>query len=65
MLDQRGVADRFLAAGETLQLHGFAQVSLDIGDFPTPHPYGLALWQKRIERLLTDRIDELGVRGTD
>lgn len=61
ILDQRGIVDRFLAAGQITQVHGFAQVRLDISDFPTRHPYGLALWQKHIERLLTARADEVGV----
>lgn len=61
ILDQRGIVDRFLAAGQTMQVHGFAQVRLDISDFATRHPYGLALWQKHIERLLAEWVDELGV----
>src|SRR5690606_31986302 len=43
------------------QVAGFAGVRLDIGDFPTRHPYGLALVQKHTERLLADWIEELGV----
>jgi 2-polyprenyl-6-methoxyphenol hydroxylase-like FAD-dependent oxidoreductase len=61
ILDQRGIADRFLASGQTAQVAGFAQIRLDISDFPTRHPYGLALWQKDIERILADWVDELGV----
>jgi 2-polyprenyl-6-methoxyphenol hydroxylase-like FAD-dependent oxidoreductase len=62
VLDQRGVVDRFLAAGQTAQVYGFGGVHFDISDFPTRHPYGLALWQKHIERILAGWIDELGVR---
>ena len=61
IFDQRGIADRFLARGRTAQVAGFAGVSLDISDFPTRHNYGLALWQKHIERILTDWVEELGV----
>ena len=61
VFDQRGIADRFLAQGRTAQVAGFAGVSLDISDFPTRHNYGLALWQKHIERILTDWVEELGV----
>lgn len=61
IFDQRGIADRFLAQGRTAQVAGFAGVSLDISDFPTRHNYGLALWQKHIERILTDWVEELGV----
>lgn len=61
VLDQRGIADRFLAAGQAMQIQGFAGIPLDISDFPTRHPYGLALWQGHIERLLAEWVDELGV----
>ncbi|WP_028137699.1 FAD-dependent monooxygenase [Bradyrhizobium japonicum] len=61
VLDQRGVADRFLREGEILQLTGFAWTPLDISDLPTRHPYGLKLRQTRIERILADWATELGV----
>jgi 2-polyprenyl-6-methoxyphenol hydroxylase-like FAD-dependent oxidoreductase len=61
VLDQRGVADRFLAEGQVAQVAGFALVGFDIGDFPTRHPYGLGLWQNHIERILAGWVDELGV----
>jgi 2-polyprenyl-6-methoxyphenol hydroxylase-like FAD-dependent oxidoreductase len=61
ILDQRGIADRFLAEGRISQLAGFAWTPLDISDFPTRHNYGLALWQDRIERILADWVQELNV----
>lgn len=61
VLDQRGIAARFLEAGQTAQLTGFAVSRLNISDFPTRHNYGLALAQKHIERLLCDWVKELGV----
>jgi 3-(3-hydroxy-phenyl)propionate hydroxylase len=61
ILDQRGIADRFLAAGQTAQTARFGTTPLDISGFPTRHPYGLALWQNRIEPILADWIAELGV----
>jgi len=61
VLDQRGIADRFLAQGQVAQVAGFAWIRLDISDFPTRHPYGLALRQERIEQILADWIGELGV----
>jgi 2-polyprenyl-6-methoxyphenol hydroxylase-like FAD-dependent oxidoreductase len=61
VLDQRGIADRFLSQGQVAQVAGFAWIRLDISDFPTRHPYGLALWQNHIERILADWVDELGV----
>src|ERR671923_389275 len=61
LFDQRGIADRFLSQGQVAQVARFAGVSLDISDFPTRHPYGLALWQKHIERILAGWVEELGV----
>lgn len=61
VFDQRGIAERFLAQGQAVQVASFASTRLDISDFPTRHPYGLGLWQKRIERILADWVDELGV----
>jgi 2-polyprenyl-6-methoxyphenol hydroxylase-like FAD-dependent oxidoreductase len=61
VLDQRGVADRFLAEGRVAQIAGFAGVPLDISDFPTRHNYGLALLQKHIERILADWVAEVDV----
>jgi 2-polyprenyl-6-methoxyphenol hydroxylase-like FAD-dependent oxidoreductase len=61
VLDQRGIADRFLAEGQVAQVAGFGMIRLDIGDFPTRHPYGLGLWQKHIERILAGWVEELSV----
>ena len=61
ILDQRGIADRFLAEGKTMQVAGFAHITLDISDFPTRHNYGLALWQKHFEHILAGWIDELAI----
>ncbi len=61
ILDQRGIADRFLSEGQVAQVAGFASVRLDISDFPTRHPYGLGLWQNHIERILAGWVGELAV----
>jgi 2-polyprenyl-6-methoxyphenol hydroxylase-like FAD-dependent oxidoreductase len=61
VLDQRGIADRFLSQGTVAQVAGFAWIPLDISDFPTRHPYGLALWQNQIERILAGWVGELAV----
>src|SRR6266498_4351413 len=61
VLDQRGIADRFLAEGQTAQVAAFAGTPFDISDFPTRHPYGLGLWQKHIERILAGWVGELAV----
>ena len=61
ILDQRGIADRFLAEGQVAQVGQFAGVSLDVSDFPTRHPYSLGLWQNHIERILAGWVGELPV----
>jgi 3-(3-hydroxy-phenyl)propionate hydroxylase len=61
VLDQRGIADRFLAEGQAMQIQGFVGIPLDISDFPTRHNYGLALWQRDFERILAGWVAELGV----
>jgi 2-polyprenyl-6-methoxyphenol hydroxylase-like FAD-dependent oxidoreductase len=61
VLDQRGLADRFLSQGQVAQVAGFARTPLDISDFPTRHPYGLGLWQNHIERILAGWVGELAV----
>ena len=61
ILDQRGIADRFLSQGYTHPAVGFGGISLDISDFPTRHNYLLALWQIHIERILADWVRELNV----
>src|SRR5688572_29164863 len=61
ILDQRGIAGRFLAEGQVAQVAGYAGTRLDISDFPTRHPYGLGLWQNHIERILAGWVEELAV----
>jgi 3-(3-hydroxy-phenyl)propionate hydroxylase len=68
LMDQRGIAERFLSAGQAMQVAGFAWIPLDIGDFPSRHAYGLALWQSEIERILAEWVAELPAtlyRGRD
>ena len=61
VFDQRGIVGRFLEAGTPAQVNGFAGVRFDISDFPSRHPYGLALAQKHTERILQGWAQELGV----
>ncbi len=61
VLDQRGIADRFLSEGQVAQVAGFAGTQFDISGFPTRHPYGLGLWQNHIERILAGWVGELAV----
>src|SRR5262245_45695031 len=68
VLDQRGVAERFLSAGQTMPVTGFGMIRLDIRDFPTRHNYGLAVTLNPIERSLAEWVAELVVpfyRGCD
>jgi 3-(3-hydroxy-phenyl)propionate hydroxylase len=62
VLDQRGVADRFLAEGQAAQAIMIATTVLDMSDFPTRHPYSLGIWQNQIERIMAAWIAELPVR---
>lgn len=61
VLDQRGIAGRFIARGQVHQLAPFAHVMLDISDLPSRHNYFLGIWQNDIERLLSEWVGELGV----
>ncbi|HVH94143.1 MAG TPA: FAD-dependent monooxygenase, partial [Nocardioidaceae bacterium] len=61
ILDQRGIADRFLAEGQTVQTATFGNTMLDVGDFPTRHPYTLGLFQNHIERILLGWVEALAV----
>ena len=62
VLDQRGVADRFLAAGQAVQVATFGTTVMDMSDFPSRHPYTLALFQSEIERIMAAWLAELPVQ---
>src|SRR5215203_820314 len=62
VLDQRGVADRFLAEGQVTQAATFGTTVIDMSDFPTRHPYSLGIFQNQIERIMAAWIAELPVR---
>ena len=62
VLDQRGIVERFVAAGEKHPAVGYAGIQLAIDDFPTRHNYVLALWQSEFEPVLAEWVaDELAV----
>ena len=61
VLDQRGIADRFISQGQVHKVVYF-HLPLDISDCPTRHNYVLALWQTHIERLLAEWVGELAVK---
>ncbi|MGO9487426.1 MAG: FAD-dependent monooxygenase, partial [Solirubrobacteraceae bacterium] len=62
VLDQRGVADRFIAEGQVAQAATIGTTVLDMSDFPTRHPYSLGIWQNQIERIMAAWVAELPVR---
>jgi 2-polyprenyl-6-methoxyphenol hydroxylase-like FAD-dependent oxidoreductase len=62
VLDQRGVADRFLAEGQVAQASMIGTTVLDMSDFPTRHPYSLGIWQNKIERIMAAWIAALPVQ---
>ncbi|WP_058043487.1 FAD-dependent monooxygenase [Streptomyces roseifaciens] len=64
LMDMRGLAGRFLAAGRTVPGWQFAvslKRRLDFTGLDTRHPYALLLAQARTEALLAERARELGV----
>lgn len=61
ILDQRGVADRFLAEGKPAQAAMLGATVLDMRDVPTRHPYALGIWQNAIERIMAGWVAELPV----
>ena len=68
LFDQRGIVERFLDEGRTVQAMSFAGSTLDVAGLPSRHPYTLGLSQSRIEQVLANWVEELGVpirRGVD
>jgi 2-polyprenyl-6-methoxyphenol hydroxylase-like FAD-dependent oxidoreductase len=61
VLDQRGIADRFISQGQVFRCAPFAGITLDTSDLPTRHNYFLALWQTHIERILAEWVGDLAV----
>jgi len=61
VLDQRGIADRFMSAGQTHPVQGYAGIIMDVTDLPSRHNYVLALWQSKIEPILAGWVEDLGV----
>ena len=61
VLDQRGIADRFISEGQIYHQLRFHMMPLDISDLPSRHNYLLGLSQKHIERILAEWVSELPV----
>ena len=59
VLDQRGIADRFISQGQKHEVSMFTGGKF-CNDLPTRHNYVLGLIQKHIERILAEWIGELG-----
>ncbi|MEG3631628.1 FAD-dependent monooxygenase [Streptomyces poriticola] len=62
VLDQRGVLDRFLAAGDLTPVGHFSGLMLDFDGLESRHPLPLMILQSAVERLLEEWAEELGVR---
>ena len=60
MLDQRGVAERFLAAGPQNNLGDFAGILLDYSVLPSRFPHTFNILQAETEELLEKMSEELG-----
>jgi 2-polyprenyl-6-methoxyphenol hydroxylase-like FAD-dependent oxidoreductase len=58
VLDQRGIAERFVSQGKPMQVTSYATIPIDIGDLPTRHPYTLSLLQERFEQILAEWVTE-------
>jgi 2-polyprenyl-6-methoxyphenol hydroxylase-like FAD-dependent oxidoreductase len=62
VLDQRGVAERFIAEGKIHLTFPHSLVPLEFSELPSRHNYVLGLWQRHIERIMAGWIEELGIR---
>ncbi|WP_030722417.1 FAD-dependent monooxygenase [Streptomyces griseus] len=62
VLDQRGVLDRFLAAGDLTPVGHFSGLMLDFDGLESRHPLPLMILQSDVERLLEEWAADLGVQ---
>jgi 3-(3-hydroxy-phenyl)propionate hydroxylase len=60
ILDQRGIADRFISQGQKHEVSMFSGARFS-ADMPTRHNYVLGLLQKHLERILAEWVAELAV----
>ena len=61
VLDQRGIADRFLSEGQVAQVGSFGRTRFGHQRLSHPAPYALGLWQSHIEEILAGWVAELPV----
>lgn len=64
LLDQRGIAERFLEAGMTAQVLGFGSTPLEVAALPSRHAYTVGIPQAQVEEILLGWLAELGVEVT-
>lgn len=64
LLDQRGIAERFLEAGMTAQVLGFGSTPLEVAALPSRHAYTVGIPQAQVEEILLAWLAELGVEVT-
>lgn len=62
VLDQRGIADRFISQGAKHFVIHLAGTVFDASDRSSRHNYTLALWQEKIEQGLAEWVSGLPVR---
>jgi 2-polyprenyl-6-methoxyphenol hydroxylase-like FAD-dependent oxidoreductase len=60
ILDQRGLLERFLAAGERHPVGGFAGIRKPVPELDTAHGYLLGIPQSITDRLLAEHAEALG-----
>src|SRR6202008_3664600 len=60
MLDQRGIAERFLAAGPPSNLGNFAGIMVDYSILPSRFPFAINIMQAETEQILEDGAAGLG-----
>jgi len=61
VLDQRGIAERFVSQGQKYPVVHVHPAAIDIADLPTRHNYTLSLPQNLSEPILAAWVGELGV----
>ncbi|GAB2738406.1 FAD-dependent monooxygenase [Kitasatospora kifunensis] len=62
VLDQRGLLAPFLAAGQPRQFGHFSGLRMDFSGLATRYPHSLMILQASVERLLEERLTELGTQ---
>jgi 3-(3-hydroxy-phenyl)propionate hydroxylase len=61
VLDQRGIADRFVSAGQKHPAQGYAGIIMNVDDLPSRFNFVLGLKQNKFEPILAAWVEELSV----